>query len=180
MEIVKDSELLKKIKEIFGNEAYKNKKFNLNEAANLVSRSTAVLLWDLKRNYLKSTRNEKNRHIIVGEELVEWYSVRPDFRTSIGKSFRNRIDSADYHDQAYQIDKEDTDRSVISYAIHRVKEDAANRLMTLVELSLLLTAAVLTYCFTIERAIGKVRTTVSYSFRRLRGNESDTKAFVIT
>ena len=183
MEIIKPQSLKDRIKSIFGEEFYKGIKFTLNQAADLVSRSTSVLSWDIERNHLKSYRNEKNQHQIDGEELVEWYSIRPDFRTSLGISFRRRFNRADFEERSYVLGESPDDETVIRKGLRRAETDAAirdMRMMSLVELSYVLAAMVLICTNTVERTVTSIKTSVTNAFRRILGRTNGSTAYAVT
>lgn len=183
MEIIKPESLKDRIKQIFGEEFYKGIKFTLNQAAQLVSRSTSVLSWDIERNHLKSYRNDKNQHQIDGEELVEWYSIRPDFRTKLGISFRKRFNRADLDERSYILGESPDDETVVRKGLERAERDAALRdmfMMDLAELSYVLAAMVLICSNTIERTVTGIKTSITNAFRRILGRTNGSTAYAVT
>jgi hypothetical protein len=180
MEIIKDKTLKEQIAEIYGETVLKGLKFTLNQAAKLVSRSTSVLSWDIDRKYLPAVRDEKDWWEIDGEKLVDWYSIRPDFRTSLGKAFRARLDAAILANGHYVLDEVGVDKYVVKYGLERADRDANERATILFELSLIAAAAVLSYCHSVERKVTYVTTSISRSLKRIVGGANAVKAYVIT
>lgn len=180
MEIIKEKTLREQIVEIYGESVFKGLKFTLNQAAKLVSRSTSVLSWDIDRKYLPAIRDEKDWWEIDGEKLVDWYSIRPDFRTIAGKAFRDRLDKAILANGYYILDEEGADKYVVGHGLRRADRDATERAEILFELSLIAAASVLAYCHAVERKITYVTTSISRSLKRIVGGANAVKAYVIT
>lgn len=150
----------------YGPECFVGVTFTLNGAAKLVMRSTSVLSFDLDRGYLSGYKDSRNFWQIEGEELVDWYSIRPDFRTTEGRRFQAMLDGAILERQ----------QAILNTEVREMSDEQA---MDVYQLSLIMAAAIVTHCHTVEKTVDQIMTTVIRSFKRIVGGSKVTRAFAV-